>query len=128
MSTKSKTENKPMPALMSKTKAQLVDIILRKDNIECGLRNDIKSKDCTLNDYKDKLDESIRNIETVKHEYETFKAKHQTLKAEFEHTCDENASAICELKETIINKNSIIIKLSIGLIASFVIMLCLCCL
>ena len=49
MSTKSKTESKPMPALMRKTKAQLVDIILRKDNIECNLRNDIKDKDSLLN-------------------------------------------------------------------------------
>lgn len=128
MSTKSKTENKPVPALMRKTKAQLVDIILRKDNIECGLRNDIKDANNTLDTYKDKLDKSIHKIETVKHEYEKLNSKYEKVKSEFEHTCDENASTICDLKETIINKNSIIIKLSIGLITSFVIILCLCCL
>ena len=51
MSTKNKNENKPMPSLMRKTKAQLVDIILRKDNIECGLRNDIKGMDNNLNKF-----------------------------------------------------------------------------
>lgn len=119
MSTKSKTENKPMPALMRKTKAQLVDIILRKDNIECNLRNDIKDKDNLLNSYKEKLDEANRKIDSKNKTYET-------LKADFESTCDENASTICELKRTIIHKNGIIIKLYIGLIAAFVVMLCLC--
>ena len=121
MSTKSKTENKPMPALMRKTKAQLVDIILRKDNIECGLRNDIKDKDNLLNRYKEQLDEHIRKIDIVNRNYET-------LNADFESTCDENASTICELKGTISRKNDIIIKLCIGLIATFVVILCLCCL
>lgn len=119
MSTKSKTESKPMPALMRKTKAQLVDIILRKDNIECNLRNDIKDKDNLLNSYKEQLDESIRKTDTLKKNYET-------LNADFESTCDENASTICELKGTISHKNDIIIKLYIGLIAAFVVILCLC--
>lgn len=121
MSTKSKTESKPMPALMRKTKAQLVDIILRKDNIECGLRNDIKDKDNILNSYKEKLAEANRQIDSKNKAYET-------LKNNFESTCDENASIICELKGNISRKNDIIIKLCIGLIAAFVVILCLCCL
>ena len=60
MSTKSKTESKPMPALMRKTKAQLVDIILRKDNTECGLRNDIRDRDNIITSYKEKLAEANR--------------------------------------------------------------------
>lgn len=119
MSTKSKTESKPIPALMRKTKAQLVDIILRKDNIECSLRNDIKDKDNLLNSYKEQLDERIRKIDIVNRNYET-------LKVDFESTCDENASTICELKGIISHKNGIIIKLCIGLIAAFVVIFCLC--
>ena len=121
MSTKSKIENQPAPTLMRKTKAQLVEIILRKDNIECSLRNDIKDKDNLLNSYKEQLDESIRKTDTINKAYET-------LNADFESTCDENTSTICELKETISHKNDIIIKLCIGLIAAFVVILCLCCL
>lgn len=119
MNTKNENKNKPMPALMRKTKAQLVEIILRKDNIECGLRNDIKGSEKTLNSYKEKLTESIRNVDTVKQEYEA-------LKAEFESTCDENASTICDLKESIRHKSSVIIKLCVGLMASFIVILCLC--
>lgn len=118
MSTKNKNENKPVPALMRKTKAQLVDIILRKDNIECGLRNDINSTKNTINDYKEKLAEVDNQLNVKKHDYDT-------LKAEFESTCDENASVICELKETIKHNNSVILKLYAGLVVSFVIILCL---
>lgn len=121
MSTKSKTENKPMPALMRKTKAQLVDIILRKDNIECSLRNDIKNTENTLNNYKEKLAETNNQLNIKNSDYDT-------LKAEFESTCDENASTICELKEIIKRNNSVIFKLYIALIISVIIIIFLCCL
>ena len=121
MSTKNKNENKPVPALMRKTKAQLVDIILRKDNIECGLRNDIKDMENNLNKCKETLAESTRKIDAVKQEY-------NTLKAEFESTCDEGASIICDLKETIKHNNSVILKLYAGILFSVIIILCLCCL
>ena len=116
MSTKNKNENKPVPALMRKTKAQLVDIILRKDNIECGLRNDINNVKNTINDYKEKIAEINNQLNVKKHDYET-------LKAEYESTCDENASVICDLKETIKRNNSVILKLCAGLVVFFAIIL-----
>ena len=115
MSTKSKTENKPMPALMRKTKAQLVDIILRKDNIECNLRNEIIDK------YKDELTESIHKIDAVKGEYET-------LKTEFEKSYDEAASTMCELREVIINNHKVIFRLWTGIIISVIGVVCALCL
>ena len=119
MSTKNENKDKPMPALMRKTKAQLVEIILRKDNIECGLRNDIKGSEKTLNCYKEKLAESVHNVDAIKQE-------HEILKAEYESICDESASTICDLKEVIKRKNSVIFKLCVGLIISFAAILCLC--
>lgn len=104
MSTKNENKNKPVPALMRKTKAQLVDIILRKDNIECGLRNDIKVKDDLINRYQEKLAEVNNQLNIKKNDYDT-------LNAEYTSTCDEYASRICELKEIIKHDNSIIIKL-----------------
>lgn len=116
MSTKNENKNKPMPALMRKTKAQLVDIILRKDSIECNLRNDIKDKDSLLNHYKENLVNANNQTDAVKNEYDT-------LKAEFESTCDENASVICDLKEIIKHDNSVIIKLYACLVVSFAVIL-----
>lgn len=116
MSTKNKNENKPVPTLMRKTKAQLVDIILRKDSIECNLRNDIKDKDSLLNHYKENLVNANNQTDVVKQEYET-------LKAEYESTCDENASVICDLKETIKHNHSVILKLYACLVVSFAIIL-----
>ncbi len=120
MSTKNENKNKPMPALMRKTKAQLIDIILRKDSIECNLRNDIKDKDNLLKHYQDKLVNANSQRDAVKHEYDT-------LKAEYESICDEYASRICELKEVIKRDNSVIFKLYIALIISVIVILCLCC-
>lgn len=119
MSTKNENKNKPVPALMRKTKAQLVDIILRKDNIECGLRNDIKVKDDLINRHQEKLAEVNNQLNIKNNDYDT-------LKAAFESTCDEDASIICDLKEIIKNKNSIIFKLCVSLIISFAAILCLC--
>lgn len=119
MSTKNENKNKPMPALMRKTKAQLVDIILRKDNIECNLRNDIKGTENTLNNYKEKLAEANNQLNIKNSDYDT-------LKATFESTCDEDASTICDLKEIIKNKNSVIFKLCVSLIISFAAILYLC--
>lgn len=121
MSTKNENKNKPMPALMRKTKAQLVDIILRKDNIECGLRNDIKVKDDLINRHQEKLAEVNNQLNIKNNNYDT-------LKAEFESTCDENAFLICDLKEIIKRNNSVIFKLYIALIISVIIIICVCCL
>ena len=114
MSTKSNT-------LMRKTKAQLVEIILRKDNIEHGLRDDIKSKDEIIDKCKDELTESIHKIDTVKGAYET-------LHTEFEKSCDEAASTICELREVIINNHKVIFRLWIGIIISILGAVCTLCL
>lgn len=121
MSTKNENKNKPVPALMRKTKAQLVDIILRKDNIECGLRNDIKVKDDLINRHQEKLAEVNNQLNIKNNDYDT-------LKATFESTCDEDASIICDLKEIIKRNNSVIFKLYIALIISVIIIICLCCL
>lgn len=114
MNTKNENKNKPVPALMRKTKAQLIDIILRKDDIERGLRNDIKGMENTLNEYKKQLDSANRQIEVKNKAYDE-------LNADFESTCDENASTICDLKETIKEDKTIIISLCAGIITGFTI-------
>ena len=119
MSTKNENKNKPMPALVRKTKAQLVDIILRKDNIECNLRNDIKGTENILNNNIEKLAEANNQLNVKKQEYEA-------LKTEYESICDESASTICDLKEVIKRKNSVIFKLCVSLIISLAAILCFC--
>lgn len=114
MNTKNENKNKPVPALMRKTKAQLIDIILRKDDIERGLRNDIKGMENTLNECKKQLVEVNRQIESKNEAYDK-------LTADFETTCDENASTICDLKETIKDNRTIIVSLCTGIIIGFTI-------
>lgn len=77
--------NKTSNSLMKKTKAQLVEIILRKDEIERGLRKDIKGT-C----------DSVNKIMNEKHLLEK---KFETLKNDYQEECDKNASYIQELKD-----------------------------
>lgn len=120
MSTKkNENESKPMPALMRKTKAQLVEIILRKDNIEKSLRNDIKDSEATLNNYKEKLTGANRQLDSKTYNYEK-------LKSNYESMCDEYTSDICKLKENIKHKNFAIFMLSAGLIGAIFCVFYLC--
>lgn len=74
-------------SLMRKTKAQLVEIILRKDSIERNLRADIKGTEAELNNTKSKID-------TMQYDY-------SELKNDYNNICDEKASIECELNITI---------------------------
>lgn len=77
--------NKTSNSLMKKTKAQLVEIILRKDEIERGLRKDIKGT-C----------DSVNKIMNEKHLLEK---KFETLKNDYQEECDKNASYIQCIQE-----------------------------
>ena len=77
--------NKTSNSLMKKTKAQLVEIILRKDEVERNLRKDI-------NDLCDSFDK-------IKGEKEFLENKFETLQNDYREECDKNASCIQELKD-----------------------------
>lgn len=77
--------NKTSNSLMKKTKAQLVEIILRKDEVERNLRKDI-------NDLCDSFNK-------IKSEKELLENKFETLQNDYQEECDEKASYIQELKD-----------------------------
>lgn len=56
-------------SLMKKTKVQLVDIILRKDDIERKLREEIKGKDNFIGDCLKRIESNKVDISTLKNEY-----------------------------------------------------------
>ena len=83
-------ENKQNNSLMRKTKAQLVEIILRKDSIEKNLRDDIAITKVELNKAKTK-------INTMQCDY--FKLKSDYI--DICNMCDEKTLVEHELKNTI---------------------------
>lgn len=91
-------------SLMRKTKAQLVEIILRKDSIEKNLRTDIKGTEANLNKCKAKID--------------TMQFDYSKLKNDYTDMCDEKASVECELKSTINKQTGIIWFLAIIFVIS----------
>lgn len=86
-------------SLMRKTKAQLVEIILRKDSIEKNLRADIKCTEQSLN-------------------YE--KRQREILTFNYEEMCDEKASIECELNTTIKKQKVFMLLLAIIFIISVI--------
>ena len=74
-------------SLMRKTKAQLVEIILRKDNIERNLRADIKGTETSLANVRNDLTVTTNNYVKLQDDYQSI--------------CDEKASVECELNNTI---------------------------
>lgn len=108
METKVNVENNENNSLMRKTKAQLVDIILRKDSVEKQLRTELsKTTESNLklkleNDsYKDtikNLNSKYNNIVHIKDKFDNLKENYQTLKYDFEEICDEKASIECKYK------------------------------
>ena len=62
-------ENKQNNSLMRKTKAQLVELIFRKDSIERNLRADIKSKNTLINKYENNINIYETRIEKMKVSY-----------------------------------------------------------
>ena len=77
--------NKTSNSLMKKTKAQLVEIILRKDEVERNLRKDV-------NELCDSLDK-------IKSEKELLENKFETFQNDYREEYDEKASYIQELKD-----------------------------
>ena len=94
-------EDKQNNSLMRKTKAQLVEIILRKDNIERGLRADIKGTET----YCKELEAKVKHVCNANKEFED-KIKHirdanKELKEDYHNMCDESASLIASYKNEI---------------------------
>ena len=86
--------NKTSNSLMKKTKAQLVEIILRKDEVERNLRKDI-------NELCDSLDKIKSEKELLENKFEILKNKFETLQNDYREEYDENAYYIQELKDKI---------------------------
>lgn len=84
--------NKTSNSLMKKTKAQLVEIILRKDEVERNLRKDI-------NELCDSSDKIKSEKEFLENKFETLKNKFEYLQNDYREECDEKASYIQELKD-----------------------------
>ena len=77
--------NKTSNSLMKKTKAQLVEIILRKDEVERGLRKDIK--------------DTCDSVNKIMNEKYLLENKFETLQNDYREECDEKTSYIQELKD-----------------------------
>ena len=104
-------ENKQNNSLMRKTKAQLVEIILRKDSIEKNLRDDITSAKAELNKAK-------TEINNMQYDYSGLKNCYSELKDDYIVMCDKKTLVEHELKSTINKQCGVIWFLAIMFVIS----------
>lgn len=93
-------------SLMRKTKAQLVEIILRKDSIEKNLRADIKGTE-------KELENKRRDLNVISNNY-------TSLQNDYHNVCDDRASIECELKTKISKQRNFIWLLIIIFVISVI--------
>lgn len=101
--------NKTSNSLMKKTKAQLVEIILRKDEVERNLRKNTNGL-CNL-------------FDKVTTEKVLLEKRFETLQNDYREECDKNASCRQELNDKIERYKILFyisIAISIGLIVSII--------
>ena len=93
-------------SLMRKTKAQLVEIILRKDSIEKNLRADIK-------DIEKELEHKRNDLKLINNDY-------NSLKNDYHSVCDDRVTIEYELNSVIKKQKVFIWLLAIILCISIV--------
>ena len=94
-------ENKQNNSLMRKTKVQLVEIILRKDNIEKNLRDDIANTKVELNKAK-------TEINNMQYDHSELMSDYAKLKNDYSDMCDEKILVEYELHNTINKQRGLI--------------------
>ena len=102
--------NKTSNSLMKKTKAQLVEIILRKDEVERNLRKNTNGL-CNL-------------FDEIKTEKALLEKRFEALQNDYREECDNNASCRQELNDKVERYKTLFyisIAISIGLIVSIII-------
>lgn len=102
-------------SLMKKTKAQLVEIILRKDEVERGIRKELKEAE-EFASQKIKDYNALNEIH-VKYVEQLTKANYNigTMQEEYREQCDEHASERQELIDKV-NRYKILFCLSLVIV------------
>lgn len=82
-------EVKTPNSLMRKTKAELVNIILRKDDVEKNLRDDIKGLNTSFEEMTKKYVNAQNNLEDIQVNYEKLSKAKEAYENDFEEISDK---------------------------------------
>lgn len=85
-------EIKSNNSLMKKTKAQLIEIILRKDDVEKSLREEFRKN-------KSEYDSLVERHNYLKQSYNNTEVKYSRLLRDYEDACDDHVTQYTCLKD-----------------------------
>lgn len=93
-----KESSKPKTGLQKLKKDELIDIILRKDEVEVSLRKTIADNDKKIAAMKADMDGTLKTYNKCRKDKEALQDSLVELKTDYENECDENASILVELE------------------------------
>lgn len=88
-------------SLMRKTKKDLVEIILRKDDIEKGFINKCKELQNEITQLNNRLSSSFNDMKGTEKRIRQLEKERNSAIADFEYSCDNHAVEIQEFKNQI---------------------------
>lgn len=104
-------------SLMKKTKAQLVDIILRKDDVEKSLRKDLINVSNTNT-------ELSKNYDGLKLLHKNISKEYEELKDDYQRECDEHISSVCAYKDEVTKYKTYLIISFVAVIMLIIGLIC----
>lgn len=107
-------------SLMKKTKAQLVEIILRKDDVELKYREELKNRDETINSLNSKYAYLYKQNKQDSNKIKELEKDYNYVKDDFYRISDELATITCESNNKIKRKNNVIYVLALLFMCSMV--------
>lgn len=119
-------EVKASGSLMKKTKAQLVEIILRKDDVELKYREELKDRDETINSLNSKYAYLYKQNKQDSNKIKELEKDYNYVKDDFYRISDELATITCESNNKIKRKNNVIYVLALLFICSMVLNIFAC--
>lgn len=109
--TNKKSDEYKGKALIRKTKAELIDIILRKDDTERKLHAKIK--------------ENSSNYEYLGNKINELKTDYEELNRDYEDMCDEKVTEVCRLTSELKSKDNALCVISVLFLISVILNLIL---
>lgn len=89
-----------MAKLENKTKAQLIEIIMRKDDVENELRKELKELSELKADYEAMCDDTVTKNAQKMEDYENLLGDYNTLKKSYEHAIKDCRGTAKRLEDT----------------------------
>lgn len=112
--------NPEQTSLMRKTKAQLIEIILRKDSVEKHLRGEIACKSSAINALKERIDDLNIRITELTELNDELEITNDKLEHQYQQECDDHVVEMLDYHDKVKGYKVATIAVGIGFIVALI--------